>query len=141
MVKGHPPIQGAGRPKSLKTSLEARFGPNAADAWEVLERIMHGKLETVEERLLPSGKIIEVVRRPTIAERKEAAETIIAYTEGKPAQQVRIDTNVNVKTMPDQALEERVVGILTRFAEARVRERELADEPTAVPMLPPKPAK
>lgn len=106
-----------GRPASLRPQLEKRFGRSGERAWQILDEIMSGRLESIQERVMADGRVIEVVRRPTIAERKEAAVTVIEYIEGKPPQR-QLNANVNIDlTKADQSeLNSRVMDILARYA-------------------------
>jgi hypothetical protein len=117
LLPGQAPLNPAGRPKSLRNQLEEKFGPGVEDAWACLSRIMHGQEESIEERVTADGKIIEVRRRPTIAEKADAAETAIAYFEGRPSQ-TNVNANVSItpQSMDETALKSRVAEILARFA-------------------------
>jgi hypothetical protein len=117
LLPGQAPLNPGGRPKSLRNEIEQRFGPNASDAWDCLNRIMTGREESIEERVLADGRIIEVRKRPSIAEKQAAAELAIAYVEGRPAT-TNLNANVNVTpaAMDDATLKARVAEMLARFA-------------------------
>jgi len=106
-----------GRPKGIRAQIEARIGPDGADAWDVMAKILNGTLETVQERVMADGSIVEVRLRPTIGERKEVAETFIAYLNGRPATtNVNVNADVNPRALDDEALRLGVAEILARFA-------------------------
>lgn len=106
-----------GRPQSLRTQIEAHFGPNGQFAWEKLASIMNGREESIQERVLSDGRIVEIRVKPTISEKQAAAELAIAYLEGKPTQSVvSASVEVPAEQLDDGALRGRVAEILARFA-------------------------
>ena len=118
-----------GRPPSLRTQIEAKFGKNGSDAWDVLESIMHGRLESVQEHVLSDGRIVEYIRRPTIAERKDAAITVIQYLEGKPPQAtLNVNANMDLAKLSTPELQLKVAEILAKFAAPALQEHAPAAE-------------
>lgn len=106
-----------GRPRSLRTQIEQHFGPNGQFAWEKLANIMNGREESIQERVLSDGRIVEVRVKPTISEKKDAAELAIAYLEGKPTQTtVSASVDIPAEQLTDSDLRGRVAEILAKFA-------------------------
>lgn len=66
---------------------------------------------------MADGSIVEYRVRPTISERKEVAETFIAYLNGRPATtNVNLNADLGPAGMSDEQLKLGVAEILARFA-------------------------
>lgn len=106
----------------IKAIVESHFGKNAEEAWAYLSRVMQGKEETTQERVMSDGSIVEVRVRPTISERTQVAELAIAYLEGKPHQTATIEHKEVPGELPDDVLKLRVAEILARFAQPALQQ-------------------
>ncbi len=106
-----------GRPAGLHASIEARFGRGGDDCWDYLTTVLNGTAETVQEKVLADGRIVEYRVRPTIAERAAAAELILAYAHGKPTQTAVIKDERG-DSLGNSDLKERVAAILAKHTGA-----------------------
>lgn len=118
-----------GRHHNLRTILEQRFGKGTDDAWDYLASVLNGTAESVQEKVLSDGRIVEVRTRPTITERAAAAELIIAYAHGRPTQNAVIRAETTPAALEDNELAERVKGILDRAKEARTVDASFTELP------------
>lgn len=131
-------------PKALRALLEERYGADSKKLIEELDKIAFGEsefeyLEPMDDDRIP-GLMRRVTVRPTYKERIDCLQTLLAYAQGRPRQQLDVNQTHTLAEGtgwdPSKLSLEELERLDAIARKAAIVEGEIVPEPHPTPFAP-----